>query len=174
MTNITDLTSLLDAGITNPVPLKDLDAETLPPIPADIAKSPYDLRDRWLGEDVAPDWLLARVKLERYQILVRQLGIKKRIGTIIVPDSVVDSQRWTHGLVMVIKLGPGVYAGKRFEDMGLSRDDAPKPGDVWAIESRISASRRCDLLGSEYFILPDDCGFMRIERDAAHLVTYKV
>lgn len=151
-----------------------LRAPELPPIPDNIPASPYDLTDKWLGEPVAPDWLLARFHLERYQILVRQLGIKRKIGTLIMPDQVVDAQRWTHGLVLIVKCGPGVFAGKRFEDMGLSVEDAPKPGDVCGVESRIAASRRNYLLGQEYFILPDDCGFFRIDREVAHLVDYKV
>lgn len=126
------------------------------------AKIESDTSDIWFGENVP---LEAIPDPDRFNLVVKQVEIKKKIGSIIVPSSTIDAQSWTHGMAVVVKRGPSVYRGKKFEEMGLSPDDGPKVGDVIYYESR--APRRFKVDGEEFLVIPDDAVIARFHR--AHI-----
>lgn len=118
--------------------------------------------DIWLGETVPVE---AIPNPDRFNLVIKQVEIKKKIGAIIIPGQVVDTQSYTHGMAVVVKAGPSVYRGKKFEDMGLTPEDGPKVGDVVFYESR--APRRFKVDGEEFLVIPDDAVIARFDR--AHL-----
>jgi hypothetical protein len=95
-----------------------------------VSVDPDQLQDLYMGEPIA-DKVDALPMPERFNLIVAQVAIKKKVGSLILADQTIQDQQWTHGLVVVVKVGPSVFKGKRFEDMGLSSDDAPQVGDMF-------------------------------------------
>jgi co-chaperonin GroES (HSP10) len=120
-----------------------------------------DTDDKWLGENIDP----AKIPVpERFQLAVKQVGLRKQsAGGILLPDQVVDNQKWLQGVGVVVAKGPAVYRGKKFEDMGLHPNDAPKVGDLVMFEAR--APRRAEVDGETILYIPDDAAFARPTRD---------
>jgi len=113
-----------------------------------------DLEDKWLGEEVPDLELIPRPA--RFHMTVKQLHVRKKIGSILMPDQVVDAQGWTHGMGIVLKLGKAVYRGRKYEDMGLTpEDDGPQVGDVILFQAR-TAPVRYKVQGIEVLVIPDD------------------
>mgnify|MGYP001179290597 CR=1 FL=1 len=96
---------------------------------------------------------------ERYYMIVRQVGKKRKIGSIILSEQTVADQDWTHGAAVVVKLGPSVYRGRKYEDMGLTPADAPQPGTLVMFEAR--SPKRIKIDGELYLIIADDATFAR-------------
>lgn len=128
--------------------------------PVLAVRSDSDTSDLWLGEKVP---LEAIPEPDRFNLVIKQVEIKKKFGSILAPSSTIDAQSWTHGMAVVVKRGPSVYRGKKFEDMGLSPEDGPKVGDVIYYESR--APRRFKVDGEEFLVIPDDAVIARFHRD---------
>lgn len=118
------------------------------------------LTDKFLGEKIP---LEAIIEPDRFYVVVKQVAIKQKIGSILMPTSAVDAQSWTHGMALVIKVGPSVYRGRKFEDVGLTPDDGPKVGDVIYFEAR--TPRRLKVDGEEYLLIPDDAIMGRFSRE---------
>lgn len=119
-------------------------------------------------DEPLPD--LEGIEVETTQILLRPVGIKRRVGAIILADQTVDDQYWTHGLGRVAKLGPSVYRGKRFADLGLSPEDAPAIGTVVNYNAR--TPRRIKIDGEVFIIVNDDAIGLRIDPKQAHRVSF--
>ena len=118
--------------------------------------------DALVAEQLAP---------HRFYLLVKQYGVKKQIGSIFVPESAVDAQEWTHGLGVVLRVGPSVYRGRRFEEINLGPDDGPKAGDIVMFEAR--QPKRFRFHGHTYFLLPDDACTITVAPEAADHVSFK-
>jgi co-chaperonin GroES (HSP10) len=114
------------------------------------------------------------VKVERFQLIVRQVNTKKvSKGGIILTDETISDQRWTNGMGEVVALGPSVYRGKKFEDMDLHPSDAPKIGEIVLFESR--APRRFKFDGVEHMVIPDDAVWGRVHnREEMHRFAFSI
>jgi hypothetical protein len=134
------------------------------------AVRPYvDLVDRD-GKDLAIP-LEALPYPERFNLIVKPVGIKRKVGSIILADQTVDAQQWTHGTAVVCKVGPSVFRGQRFKDMGLGPEDGPKVGDLVYIMPR--NPNRFEVDGELYMLIADDGIFARLDPKHAHRITYK-
>lgn len=135
-----------------------------------------NLGELFLGEDLPPlDWI---PDPDRFMLLVTQIGIKKKsAGGIIIPDQTVDGQEWNHNMGLVIKVGPSVYTGHRFVDMGLNKDQAPKPGDVVLFQAKTPNRLKVDLPngGERLFLqIADDAVLGRVKREHMHRIKFQV
>lgn len=112
------------------------------------------------GETVPVDELLP--KPARYFLIVKQVGVKEKIGSIYMPDSAKDAQSYTHGLAIVLRMGPATFKGRKFEDMGLGADEAPKVGDIVQFQARSVPAkfRVCDI---DLMAIPDDSYYATVE-----------
>lgn len=108
-----------------------------------------------------PEGVISRVCM--FNIIVAPIGVRKKIGSILLPDKAVDDQKWYHGLGQVKWVGEAVYKGRRFEDMGLTPDDGLKVGDLVYYNARSPARFKVD--GKLYVILTDDSISMVFDRD---------
>jgi hypothetical protein len=134
------------------------------------AVRPYvDLLDKD-GKDLAIP-LEALPYPERFNLIVKPVGIKRKVGSIILADQTVDAQQWTHGTAVVCKVGPSVFRGQRFKDMGLGPEDGPKVGDLVYIMPR--NPNRFEVDGELYMLIADDGIFARLDPKHAHRITYK-
>ncbi len=110
-----------------------------------------DLDDLFLGETVP---LEALPDPERFYVLLKQVNLRKKIGSIEIPDTVLADQQWSHGMGLVVKTGPSVYRGTKFTDVGLMPEDGPKPGDLYWFQAR--APMRLYIDSELYMLLSDD------------------
>jgi hypothetical protein len=108
---------------------------------------------------------------ERFNLIVKPVGIKKKVGSIILADQTIDAQEWTHGTAVVCKVGPSVFRGQRFKDMGLSPADAPKVGDLVYIMPR--NPNRFEVDKELYMLIADDGIFARLDPKHVSRLTYK-
>jgi hypothetical protein len=108
---------------------------------------------------------------ERFNLIVKPVGVKKKVGSIILADQTVDAQQWTHGTAVVCKVGPSVFRGQRFKDMGLGPEDGPKVGDLVYIMPR--NPNRFEVDGELYMLIADDGIYARLDPAHAHRITYK-
>jgi hypothetical protein len=136
----------------------------------DNVLSGLDLTDKWLGEGIEP--LLEAVPDPRlYYIVITQVAIKKKVGNIILPDQAVADQDWTHGLGMVVKVGPSVGRGRRFEDLG--DVEIPEPGDLLTFRAGASPIRyRID--GRLFLVITDDSVICKVDRKHLHRIKFTV
>lgn len=107
----------------------------------------------------------------RYFVIVRQLGIKEKIGSIFVPDAAKDAQSWTHGLGVVLKVGPSAYRGRKMEDLGLGEADRPQRGDIIQFQAR-GVPTRFKVKDIELLALPDDAYYATVEPDQVPYVSF--
>ena len=110
-----------------------------------------DLDDLLLGETVP---LEALPDPERFYVLLKQVNIRKKIGNIEIPDTVLADQQWSHGMGLVVKVGPSSYRGAKFEDVGLRPENGPQPGDLYWFQAR--APMRLHIDNELYMLLSDD------------------
>jgi hypothetical protein len=127
-----------------------------------VSVDPDQLQDLYMGEPIA-DKVDALPMPERFNLIVAQVAIKKKVGSLILADQTIQDQQWTHGLVVVVKVGPSVFKGKRFEDMGLSPDDAPQVGDILWVSSK--TPNRFTVDRYTFFEVPDDAILARWTRE---------
>lgn len=127
--------------------------------------------DPWMGEDI-PEAVLKGLHLELWHCLVKQIGIKRKKGSILLPDQVVHDQEWTHGLCMVVHAGPAAYRGKKFEDLGIKPEDAPKPGELYLFTAR--SPERIKVNDQTFILVPDDALKVRVERQYINDISFKI
>lgn len=136
-------------------------------------QSSIDTEHPWLGEDV-PTELMEKLQalraVHRFNLLVKRIDIKRKVGSVILPDSVVADMQWMQGLGVVCVSGPSVYKGAKFDDVGLSQNDAPKVGDAIWFNARVPLKVKID--GVEYLAMPDDAILMTIPRDEIHRFSF--
>lgn len=125
--------------------------------------------DEWLGEKVPID---AIPDPQLWNVVVKQIAIKKRVGNILLPDQTISDQEWTHGLCMVIKVGPAVYRGKKFEDMEITPEMAPKPGDIYKFKARTPERFQVD--GETFIEVADDALTLKVDRKAIDRIAFKI
>lgn len=134
-----------------------------------------DLADLFLGETLPPlDWI---PDPDRFLMTVTQVAIKKKVGLLHLPDQTIADQEWNHGLGLVIKVGPAVYQGQRFKDMGLDENHAPKVGDLVLFQAKTPNRIKVDLPGggSRLFLqIADDAILGRVKREHMHRVKFQV
>ena len=106
----------------------------------------------------------------RYLVLVMPVMVRSKIGNIFLPDQAVDDQLWINGLGKICAVGPGVYKGRRYEEMGLSPDDAPKIGDIVIYNAK--SPNRITVGGRKLLFVNDDGLFGTVEPENAHLVQF--
>jgi co-chaperonin GroES (HSP10) len=106
----------------------------------------------------------------RYLVLVMPVMVKSKIGSIFLPDQAVDDQLWINGLGKVCAVGPGVYKGRRFEEIGLTPEDAPKIGDVVVYNAK--SPNRIMVDGRKLLFVNDDALFGTVDPASAHLITF--
>lgn len=140
---------------------------------AGAIQNDIDTAHPWLGEDVPTD-LMERLQamraVHRFNLLVKRIEVKAKIGLIHIPDSARHDMNWLQGLGVVCVTGPSVYRGAKFDDVGLSQDDAPKVGDAIWFNARVPLKVKID--GAEYLALPDDAILMTIPRDEIHRFSF--
>jgi co-chaperonin GroES (HSP10) len=141
----------------------DIPAKFCPDAPA-----PFD--ELWCGETVP---LEAIPEPERFHCVVKQVNLRRKVGSIVLPDQVVSDQEWSHGLAVVVKTGPAQYQGAKFADMGLSQEKhGLKQGDLVFFEAR--APRRMKVDGELYAFIPDDAVLGRFDRRHVHRVSFTI
>jgi co-chaperonin GroES (HSP10) len=149
---------------THATPITDAIREVL------TEKDPFAAVRPYVNEDLNIP-LEALPYPERFNLIVRQVSIKKKIGSIILADQTVSAQEWTHGTAVVCKVGPSVFRGQRFKDMGLGPEDGPKVGDLVYVMPR--NPNRFEVDGELYMLIADDGIFARLDPKHAHRITYK-
>lgn len=107
----------------------------------------------------------------RYYIILRQLGIKEKIGSLYLPDSAKDAQSWTHGLGIVLKVGPAAFKGRKFEDMGLTHEQAPKHGDIVQFQAR-GVPTRFKVQDIELLAIPDDAYYATVSPEQVPFISF--
>ena len=107
---------------------------------------------------------------ERFLIALMPVDIKARIGSIFIPDSAIEAQMWVNGLGKVCAVGPGVYRGRRFEEMGLTPEDGPKVGDIVVYNSK--SPNRLTVDGRTIIFVADDAITSRVDPALAHLIKF--
>lgn len=145
---------------------------SVPAVSADVIASG---EPDWLGEDVPPLAHIPNPKL--WRVVVKQVGIKKKIKTasgfeLELPDQVVSDQEWTHGMCVVVKVGPAVYRGKKFEDIGVTPEDGPQVGQIYSFEAR--QPKRFKIDGVQLIELADDALTMQFDKEHLHRVSFQV
>jgi hypothetical protein len=134
-----------------------------------------DLGSLFLGEDLPPlDWI---PDPDRFMLLVTQIAIKKKVGLLHLPDQTIADQEWNHGLGLVVKVGPAVYKGQRFRDMGLDESHAPKVGDVILFQARTPNRIKVEMPsgGDRLFLeIADDALLGRVKREHMHRIKFQV
>jgi hypothetical protein len=130
---------------------------------------PSSITDMFHGAEVPA--LMHVPEPERYYIAVAQYKIKKRVGSILLPDSAVDAQGWTHGLAVVLKVGPCAFKGRKMEDLGLSPDNAPQVGDIVCYTARVVPSR-LKVDGIDVMYIPDDAPYARVSPEMAPHISF--
>ena len=140
---------------------------------AGAIQTDVDAGHPWLGEDIPTD-LMAKLQtmraMHRFNLLVKRIEVKAKIGAIHIPDSARHDMNWLQGLGIVCASGPSVYRGAKFDDVGLTQDDAPKVGDAIWFNARVPLKVKID--GVEYLALPDDAILMTIPRDEIHRFSF--
>jgi co-chaperonin GroES (HSP10) len=134
------------------------------------------LDQKFLGEELPPmDWI---PDPDRFYLLITQVGIKtKSSGGILLPGTTVSDQEWNHGLGLVVKVGPAVYRGKRFEDMGLHPSEGPKPGDLVLFQARTPNRIKVEIPGGGdrlFLEIADDAILGRVQREHMHRIKFQV
>ena len=119
-----------------------------------------NLKDRWLGEKVP---LEALPEPERYNVLIKQVNIRNKINSILIPETVQSDQQWSHGMGLVVKVGPSVFRGSKFADVGLTPEMGPKPGDIYWFQAR--APMRLFVDNELYMLLADDGLLAKFDRN---------
>lgn len=129
-----------------------------------------DMDDLWLGETM-PD--LEKIpEPQLWNVVVKQIAIKRKVGSILLPDQTISDQEWTHGMCLVVKTGPAVYRGRKFEDIGITPEMGPKPGDVYKFRARHPERIKID--GETFIELPDDALSMKFDRRFLSSVSFKI
>ena len=127
------------------------------------------LDDPWLGETIPFE---ALPKPERFHILLKQVNIKRKVGSVLIPDSVQHDQQWSHGMGLVVALGPAVFQGQKFVDMGLSPETGPQLGDIYWFEAR--APRRLKVDGELYLLIADDGLLAKFDRKHLDRMSFNI
>ena len=134
-----------------------------------------DLDKLFLGEELPPlEWI---PDPDRFLLTITQVAIKKKIGALILPDQTVADQQWNHGLGLVVKVGPSVYQGQRFKDMGLDESHAPKVGDLVLFQAKTPNRLDVALPGGGWRLflqIADDAILGRVKREHMHRVKFQV
>lgn len=115
--------------------------------------------DIFLGEHVP---LEAIPEPQRFNVFVKQINLRAKIGSIHIPDTVQADQQWSHGMGLVVKVGPSVYRGAKFEDVGLTPDMGPQVGDIYWFLAR--APQRIFVDNELYMLLADDALLAKFDR----------
>jgi hypothetical protein len=110
---------------------------------------------------------------ERWNLCIRQLGIKEKIGSLYIPDSVKDAQSYTHGMGVVLKVGKCVYRGRKYEDLGLTPEDGPQVGDIICFRAH-TAPTRLKVQDIEVMYIPDDAFYARATPDMVDSISFKL
>jgi co-chaperonin GroES (HSP10) len=111
--------------------------------------------------------------VHRFYMVVHPVGIKKKTkGGIILADTTVHDQEWTHGMAQICMLGPSFYKGKRFEDQGLTQADGPRVGEVVYIQPRTPIRLRID--GKLFIIIADDTPVCTFNQDYLENISFNV
>ncbi len=137
-----------------------------------LPNAAFDVADKWLGEAV-PD--LDKIPApDRYYLCVKQIQIQTKTASgIIIPDQTVDAQTWTHGLAIVLAVGPSSYKGRKMEDLGLSSEDAPQVGTIICFRCR-GAPERFKVQGVEVMYIPDDAPYARPTPEQVPFISFKL
>lgn len=106
----------------------------------------------------------------RFLMALMPVDIKAKIGSIFIPDGAIEAQMWINGLGKVCALGPGVYKGRRYEEMGLSPEDAPKIGDIVIYNAK--SPNRITVDGRTLIYVADDATTASVDPALAHLIKF--
>jgi co-chaperonin GroES (HSP10) len=139
-------------------------AIALPPLPALATQGNHEIYDL---DTPVPEGVPAP---HRYLVLVMPVMVRSKIGSIFLPDQAVSDQLWINGLGKVCALGPGVYKGRRFEEQGLSPEDAPRIGDIVIYNAK--SPNRITVDGRKLLFVSDDGLFGTVDPATAHLVQF--
>jgi len=150
------------AAKTAPVPVSPVPVN-LPPVPVATHGNHeiYDL-DTPVPQGVPTP--------HRYLVLVMPVMVRSKIGSVWLPDQAIDDQLWINGLGKVCAVGPGVYKGRRFADIGLTPEDAPKIGDVVIYNAK--SPNRLTVDGRTLLFVNDDSLYGTVDPASAHLITF--
>lgn len=153
-------------------------AKDFKPLDLSQIQTPHDeidlVKDKWLGERVTEEMIDA-LRPQLWWVIVKQVGIKKEIvfkngQKLILTDQSVDEQQWAVGMCVVVKCGPAVYRGPKFEQIGLTPEDGPQPGKVYHFSARNPKRYKVD--GETFIEVPDDALTTEFNREQLHLVDF--
>jgi len=121
------------------------------------------VNDLWLGEDVTQDMIDA-VEPKLWHVIVKQIGVQeKSSGGIIYTQQTIADQEWMIGMCVVVKLGPAVYQGPKFKELGLTPADGPQIGEVYRFAAR--QPTRYKLYGETFIEVADDALTAKFNRE---------
>lgn len=90
------------------------------------------------------------VPMPLWNILIRLYTTPKKVGALILPDTMHDNQKYHVCTGLVVKIAPGAYKDARYKDTG----PACKVGD-WVVIARHSGLR-LEYEGMPIFIVKED------------------
>ena len=132
------------------------------------------VNDKWLGENITDDMIKA-LKPKLWWVIVKQVGIRDAITfksghKLILTDQAIEDQQWLVGMCVVVKVGPAVYKGRKYEEYGLTPEDGPQPGDVYHFSARNPKRYKVD--GETFIEVPDDALTTEFNREQLHLIDF--
>jgi len=83
------------------------------------------------AETELPNWDKHLIPFN-YRIVVMPIAPPKKIGSIIIADSVSDNHEWMNTTGRIVAMGAGAYKHPKYANLGLTEKDLPKTGD-WVI-----------------------------------------
>jgi len=125
---------------------------------------------QWHGEEV-PD--MTGIDVAKWGMAIKQVGLKKKIGSIHLPEQLQDAQGYTHGLGIVLKLGPSCFRGKKCEDLGITPENSAKVGDIILFQAA-TVPRRIKVDGIEILFINDDAYYGTVEPSEIHRISFKL
>lgn len=134
------------------------------PLPALVSKSQHEIYDL---DTPVPEGVPTP---HRYLVLVMPVMVRSRIGSILLADQTIEDQLWINGLGKVCAVGPGVYRGRRFEEMGLTPADAPAIGSIVIYNAK--TPNRITVGGRKLLFVNDDGLFGTVRPEDAHLIQF--
>ncbi len=130
------------------------------------------------GEEVTDEFIADVVSCiypSLYWYLIAPVGIvRKSIGGIIMPDTAVSNQKWTHGTGVVLAHGPAVYRGRTFAEMGITPEHAPQVGHIVTYDPKAPKRFNFEHRGikREVICVPDHALFTTLKPEAMDRVSF--
>lgn len=124
--------------------------------------------DIFMGEKVP---LEAIPDPQRFHVVLKQYNLRSKIGSVLLPETAVADRQWSHGMGIVVKVGPSVYRGAKFEDVGLTPEMGPQVGELYWFSAR--APMRILVDGELYLLMSDDALLGKFNKNHINRVRFE-